>query len=477
MRSPTDTDRGPSVAGFVPMLFANLIPLVGVAIFGWEPSTVVVIYTLELLLSFPLAGVKALFAQQPPPTDREEGLYTLSGSELVEKRGRVEVVDWLPPVYPRNVPFAAAVGGAAAWCGLLIGVVLSQTIPLADVIARPEVVASVSALFVGQSVEVWRDYLRGGRYETVSPYTVIETPGRQAFFLVFVLFVIPGISVSVDLVFGVFVGLKLLVEWSAFRASHGEGGQLSGWLSVPDEPAESPDRPPVPDSEPVARVPTDRTSTGWTAVLYALANVAPTYAGWFAIVWLAVIAILGEALSEATVAASAVAVIGLFVAAVGLKAATYYLRYGTVEYRRYDDMLVAYDTWLDEPQWSTPISVLRDVEVVADRLPDRLRGTRTVSLTTGWGDDERTRQLGPVADPDALSEAFELPVGSTDLEPLKRRGVAVMGLAVGLIVVAAGVLVVGPWPSAPALLYLLVFMPFVSIGQKGFWSRQYSETR
>lgn len=90
------------------------------------------------------------------------------------------------------------------------------------------------ALVVGQSIETWLDYLRGG-YETASAYAVIETPARQAFFLVFVLMVTPGIGVvGVEGVMSVIVLAKLLIERSAYRAATGGIGRLTAWLTGPE---------------------------------------------------------------------------------------------------------------------------------------------------------------------------------------------------------------------------------------------------
>ncbi|WP_279387017.1 DUF6498-containing protein [Natrarchaeobius halalkaliphilus] len=107
--------RAPSTAAFAPILFANLVPLVGVLAYGWEPSTLVVIYALEVLLAFPLAATKALFAGRPPRVEDLEkdsgnlGVLSVGNTDLVRKRGSITLVSWLPPVYPRNLPFVGAV--------------------------------------------------------------------------------------------------------------------------------------------------------------------------------------------------------------------------------------------------------------------------------------------------------------------------------------------------------------------------------
>lgn len=108
MSVPHPPTRGRGVTGFAPVFVANLLPLVGVLRLGWDPATLVLIYGLEVSLSLLLAGGKALFAQRPPPTDRD-GVVSVSEASLTAKRGRVRVHDALPPIYPRNVPFALSV--------------------------------------------------------------------------------------------------------------------------------------------------------------------------------------------------------------------------------------------------------------------------------------------------------------------------------------------------------------------------------
>lgn len=157
-----------------------------------------------------------------------------------------------------------------------------------------------------------------------------------------------------------------------------------------------------------------------------------------------------------------------------------YLRYGSLEYRRYGDRIVAYDTLLDEPQWSASVPVLRDAQVVPDRLADRLLGTRTIAVTTGWGDDETRRYLGPTADAAGLVEAFELPVRTTELDPIDRRPI---GVVVACLVAFGGtciVLALGPWLTLGELLfgglaYGVLGISFVGFALRLVWVQAYPE--
>jgi hypothetical protein len=378
MPVPNSTERRSTAVEFVPILVANLLPLVGVSQLGWDPSTLVTIYAAELLLSFPLAGAQALFAGRPPQSERDGTTVLSVSNDLIRKRGHITMRSWLPPLYPRNIPFAVTVVGAAGWFSIFVGIVLSGAIPVVEILGRPEIIASVAALVVGHSIETWRDYFRGGQYETVTPYAVVETPARQAFFLTFALFVMPGVDVAgAGVVLGAFVLVKILGEWSAFRASQGGNGRLTGWLAGPDaDGAPEADPPTLPDSEPDARVRTDGRTVFWTGVLRTLVRLRPIYGSWSLIGWFTSLAVFGgDEVSRSLAVGSGLVIGGLVAALLGVEIGTYWLRYAPLEYRRYGDRLVAYDRILDEPQWSHPLGELRDVAVVADRLPDRLFGT------------------------------------------------------------------------------------------------------
>lgn len=466
--------------GFAPVLCANLIPLGGVLWLGWDPATLVVVYILEILVSFPLAGVKALFAQRPPRTEQPDSGVISVSSDLIEKQGSVELVPWLPPVYPRNLPFATSIVIAAIWFLIMLGAVISNVFTVGSVLTRPDVIISVLALFIGQAVETWRDYFRSG-HKTASPYTVIETPTRQAFFLAFVLFVTPGIGgASVEIVLGLVVAAKLLVEWSAYRATHNSGGRLTRWLSgpaTPDKPRNSVD---IPSDDPKASVPTNHRAVLYTGVFDVFGRQAPFLVSPFIIAWIISLVLLGEEAPTSLAIAISLIILFLFAGLLASKVTIFYLKHGPLEYRRYEERLVAYDTLLEEPQWSTSTEVLREVQVVPDRLPDRLLGTRTIAVTTSWDGDDSRRMLGPVSTPDQLVEAFELPVHTTALEPLDRHVVGVViACLLGIISVVA-LLAVGPWVTLNDLVSLMLVygifgIPVVGLVLRLLWNQSYPD--
>ncbi|MDG5757929.1 DUF6498-containing protein [Natronococcus sp. A-GB1] len=474
------TDGVPSAVRFLPILLANLIPLVGVLAYGWEASTVVVIYALEVILALPLAAAKALFAGRPPRIeeleDDESGgdssVIDVANLDLARKRGSVRLVSWLPPVYPRNLPFVGSIFFVTVWVVLFVVAALAE-LAVGEALARPEVWLGVTGLVVGQGVETWRDYVRDGRYETTSPYAVVETPARQAFFLLFVLIAVA--ETTGVIVLGAFVAVKLLVDWSAFRATSGDGGRLSGWFTGPDDDGEVPDPPPVPDGDPDTTFETHAPTVVLTGALHTLVKPAPFYALIVLLAWVVTLGVVGgnDGVGLALTAVSTVGAVLAFVGFLAVKTAEHVLEYGLLEYRRYDDRLVAYDTWVETAQWNVPLAEIRDATLVTDRLPDRVFGTRTFKAQTGWGGSKTRRELGPVRDADAFVGAIDLPVRTTELGPIDRRtGVLVAAAApVGVVVAVA----VGPWPPVLTALYIGFGLAFVVPILCEAWKRAYPD--
>jgi len=461
----------PAGIGFLPVLSANLLPLVGVLWFGWDPETLLAVYALELLLLFPLSGVKALFAGRPPSSSREGGVLSRSESDLVDKRGSVTIHDRLPPVYPRNVPFATAVVGGGAWVGVFLLAPLSEVISVFDVLARPEAVVSVAALVVGQVGETAAAFLRGDRYAGRSPYALVEIPARQAMFLACFLFVVVLGGATVAL--AAFVLVKLLFEWSGFRADRGGGGRLTGWLAGPDSEATR-DSLDVPDGRPAVEINVDRRAVVTAAVWRAVTTTGPFYVTMAAMVWIGGTAFVAEEASLAVWVGFGLFGLALLAFMLAGDVVEDTLASGWLTYRRFGGRLVAHDRLTGEPQWATAVGDLRDAEVVATRPTDRYLGTRTIAATVGWGDDETERAFGPVADAERVVEAFDLPVESVALAPLDRRFV---GAAVASVVLTAvGVVTVVTTPLGPStswLLALFLFPVFAAV-PKGFWTLAHS---
>lgn len=456
-------DSLPTDLGFLPVLLANLFPLVGVLWLDWDPETLVVVYALELLVLFPIAGVKALFAENPPESDRD-GVFDVSESTLVDKRGHVRLHDRLPPMYPRNVPFATAVVGGGAWISLFVVAPLSEVVSVVAVLRQPEVLVSAATLVSGQLVETVH-YVVRRRYEDRSPFAVVEIPARQAVFLASLLFFI--VVGGATLVLVVFVFVKVLVEWSGFRSEREGGGRITGWLAGPDgdrtvEPVA------VPDGQPAHELDVDRRSAVAAALWETATTVGPFYVTMCTFVWLGTVAFLVDGRPSLTLwvgmALVALLLFGLMLCGDVVEGV---LERRWLTYRRVGDHLVAYDRLTHEVQWTTPVNELRDVDGVEDQPADRYFGTRTFTATTGWGDDETEHVLGPVDDPERFAETFDLPIRSTELSPLDRRFVGAAVASVVLVLLGGVVLSVTPIGPSNGWLFALLALPLLALVPRG----------
>jgi len=471
MRSPRVAREG-TLAEFVPILVGNLVPLVGVLALDWRPETLVTLYMLEFAFGLLLAGLKALFAAKPPREDREDATITVTDRNLVYKQGNVELPGPLPPVYPRNVPFVFALIGTGLWMGAFLGMPLLRAAPLVNPVADPTVLLGVIALIVGQSVDTWRDYFRDGRYEHVSPYVVVETPARQVLFLAFAFIAIPVAAVGGDgAVFGALVAAKLLFDWSAFRTQHGDGGQLSDWLSGPDAATGDSDPPHVPDSEPSTVVRTHRKAAVAHALGETLIRRTPLYVPMGVVGWIVAGGLLFDGEAQGWLLAGVLMVVLIALATVA-RVFESVITVDAMEYRRHGTYLVAYDTRLDAVQWSAPVTTIYGSELVTDRFADRYYGTRTFSVTMGSGDDGAERTLGPVAEPERLVGAFELPIVRTDFDPIDRRFVvAAVGGGPLVAAIMASLAVADPeW-----IILLLFAFPFPAYMLYGVWAQAYPD--
>lgn len=73
---------------------------------------------------------------------------------------------------------------------------------------------------------------------------------------------------------------------------------------------------------------------------------------------------------------------------------SHYLRYGTVEYRRRDDQIIAYDRLLKTSQWSA--GVYTGDFSVANAILNRFFGTGALTATADTPEDLGSVRLGPV---------------------------------------------------------------------------------
>lgn len=453
---------GTSSLGVLATVGTNVVPLIGVFVFGWAVDALVVVYAAEFLVAIPFAGVKAVFAQVPPDYDELEtphedsllkeddhGGVPVGPSELNRRRGSVEVVDWLPPVYPRNLAFARNWFGATIVFTVAFALTVGRVIDPVAAVADPLVAVSAVSVVVAHVAVIERRYFRTRRYETSSPRDLVSGPIGQALVVAAGLAVASGFGPSGVLV--VFVGVKLLADWGSFDAT-----------------TDSDDRqelPPVrvPDTTPTAEVRPDRRATllaGLFRGTVSAWNVTPL----LVVLW---VALAGGWDGGLLVGLVVFLIVPALV--VGLGTIKYYLTHGTLAYQRRGDRVVAYDRLTDTPQWEAAVGSFRSAERCDGRLADHVSDSRTI-VASAFG-EQYDYDLAHLRSADRAVEAFELPV-TVDRDPIDRRVVAVVtAVIVGLV---AGVVYTSLVYSPVLVMFAGVFgAPLTTVVLQLLWSRAY----
>ena len=454
MSGPTDRPFATTalVAGFLAVVGANLLPLVGVVAWEWTLWSLLVVYWMEALSTVLLAAAKTLFAERGSP-GVPGGIEPLH--ELREKRGGWRFHDSWPPVYPRNVPFALSILGV--WAVTVIPLSAFYWLSVApDVRLSLHLVLAIGALFVAQAADFAFEYVGEREYETVSAQQIVRTPAQlSALVLSLGLFTADAGRASGILVLLAVVLAKTTLSAYRFYVEHVGTPVLS--LSerfFGGDDSEPPPELDLPDADVRARVTVDAKPV-LLGSLWAVAY------GFASRVGLATLALLGLSLAAGEWLWFAVALL-LALAIVAARVSSYYLRYGTVEYQRRGDRLVAYDTALDAPQWIVAVDSTTEF-AVRNAIADRLLGTGTLTITDAESVD-RDVQLGPVSDVDRAVEALDLPVGRTE-RPARDPAVIVAAgvLALFFLAVPVGLFLTPRVDDATATGIAVAFGPFLLV--------------
>ncbi|WEL18969.1 MULTISPECIES: DUF6498-containing protein [unclassified Halorhabdus] len=388
MRVPPSTiDSLPAPAWLrdLPVVVGNLLPIAGVLCFGWSPTALLLVYQAELAAICVWTVVKIPFAHKRPNNAIDDRFRLLG--PLQEKRGAVGVPGRLPPVYPRNVPtlvFAVVIAPVVVGLAFVAFALTRPTVTEADAAAF---LLGGAAVFLTRGIDTYREYFRGNGYREHSPRSLLLVPFKYLF--------------VVGLLFMAFLSLESTVETTAIldprrsvlvlavgklaydiRASRLERdddrrslfSRLYGSkrTEIEPEPVETP------DAEPGLRTSMSRTAAIVDALLHGLAYLA----GAIGFVT-ALIVGFGVLASSVGIVVVGLGLGGFFVA---VRATTRYLRYGTLEYHCYDDVLVAYDRLLGEPQAKVEKHAITDI-TRSEGLIDRLLGTETLDFDVYLTDD------------------------------------------------------------------------------------------
>ncbi|QLH77169.1 hypothetical protein HZS55_07615 [Halosimplex rubrum] len=383
MRVPSLGRPGP-----LAVVASNAVAPVVVLALGWSASVLLGVFVLELAAVLWWAAVKVPFAAKRPNNAIDD--HRLLGA-LQAKRGGIDLPGPLPPVYLRNLPTLVTL------VVLLAPIELGAAF-LMFALADPTITAETTGqmllggvgVFAARGVETAADYFRDGGYRDHSPRSVVLAPFKYVFGVGTLLFVAGPSGVDSGAVLALIVAGKLVYDLRTIQVERDPDRRGVFYRLYGSKETEIEPEPVVePDGDPLLRARPSRavavadalyrgilyTLTSTVVFLYAVAAFLAVFALRLAAVPIAVVVAFGT-----------------------LRAATRYLRYGPLEYRCYDGVLVAYDTLFDEPQQRIERDDVRSVAVETD-LVDRTFDTATVEFDRG----DRSPELQfTVPDPDEV---------------------------------------------------------------------------
>ena len=436
--------------GLPAVVAVNLLPLVGVIGWGWNLGTLLALYWLESVATVFLAALKSLFAERGSTgmPSRVEPLH-----ELRAKRGGWRPYNRWPPVYPRNVPIAASILGVWVVAVLPLSMFYWLSLDLSASLSAG-LFLGVGALAFSHAAEFVTDYIGGAEYRGVSAAELAATPALLSIvvLLIGLVSVDAGRSSALAVLVVVVLG-KTAVSTYRFSVARFDnlGDQLES-LRPDRDRSEPPPELSLPDAPVSGRASADtRAVLGGSiaAIAYGFANRAG----------LAVLGIFAFSLLARDVWIAALAAIPL-ATIVATRVLSYYLRYGTIEYRRQGDVVVAYDTLLNEPQWLA--NVYRADFSVKNMIADRILKSGTLTIADVESVDRETVRFGPVSDLDAAVEALDLPVRRTERPDRDPAVVVAAAVLAATFLIFPGALFFSPQvDDGTAAGITLVFAPFL----------------
>ncbi|WP_280176663.1 DUF6498-containing protein [Halorhabdus rudnickae] len=380
----------------LPVLVGNLVPITGILFFGWSPAALLLIYQAELAAICVWTVVKIPFAHKRP-NNAIDNHFKLLGP-LQQKRGSIGLPGPLLSVYPRNVPtlvFAVVLTPMVVGLAFVPFALTRPTVTEADAAAF---LLGGAAVFLTREIETYREYFRGGGYREHSPRSLLLVPFKYLCIVGLLFMAFLGLESTVGTtafldpersVLGLAIG-KLAYDVRASRLARDDDRRSifsllygSKRTEIEPEPVETP------DGEPKLRTSMGQTATIGDALLHGLAYLAGAIG--FVTVLIVGFGVLASSLG---IVFFGLGLGGFFVA---LRAITRYVRYGTLEYQCYGDVLVAYDRLLDEPQAKVENYAVTEI-ALSEGLLDRLLGTETIEFDVYSDADTTVELFVPVPD-------------------------------------------------------------------------------
>lgn len=385
----------------------NLLPLAGLLYWKWNLVSLQALYWLEIGIMLFWTSVRGMFAERVFDFKMRERV-NIRFDGFNNKLGGVRFVDGLPPLYPRNFPSLAMnvsiIGGFSLLFGFFI---LDFGVPGWREVVQPTAVSVVVVAlvaFIARGLTVYV-FLAERQYETcsVAPLNrqLLEYVGVVGFFI----WVATTDTDTSATLFGLLVGTKFVYELLRHRP-----GTLHTWDNpitrffgiVPNFPG--PDRLDSPTGDPTTEASPDLQTVFLAGIPPAAFN-SLMVPYWVLFIILSIVNILVIVESGVMFGPNiwilipmGIVTIYVFLTFFPLKLAEYIVQYGPMSYRIYDEEIVGYDWWLDEPQWRVSFDGISDVSRRA-KFTDRFLGTRTIDLETENG---RELSLAHLSDTDTI---------------------------------------------------------------------------
>lgn len=397
---------------------ANLLPLVGLVGFGWGVTEILVVYWVEAVIAVLVGLVKTFPARLvgfPKPDPR-------SRPSIRTRPGTVDVGNGRVTGYVRNIPY---IGGQPILLLFLIipmGALVIADSPLYySARGTAESVAVAAGLLAGTHLLTAHVYFEEKRYDR----TVPELSDRSGFAIGVGVTTLVAVLLAVD----VYVAQPALEVWPPVLSYGLVGGKIGldilfrcrdRDLLEPLEDGVDPFefqadtvealllRTPGMKAAELPRVdrPARRPHTTVRPNRWRLLRASPVL-GLLVSGHPALLVLLGLGIYFVAAGFSLVLPLLIFctvaVFAVGPVVASVLPRHATLAYEFYDDQLVCYDRWLDEPVWNLPYADVTGVSVERG-LDARIGGYGTVVVETA---DDRTARLSYLRDYRAIADRLK----------------------------------------------------------------------
>jgi hypothetical protein len=365
-------------------LVADFVPLVGAVAFEWGLLHLLVVYWVETTVAFFRTAVEATFAGRPSGEDARVPLAPFR--DLTAKRGGVRLHPSLPPVHPRNLPDVLGLAWGVAILAVASGyglTVLGEGVPLRSgslLLGTAVLTASV------RESGTLLDHLRTRAYDDLSPRTVL-TP-RNALGAVVLFLAVAGAVYVVDgsataeagVAFAAVYTVRVLFD------AYGAISESSRFASLVDtvstDHVGEPRAVEIPSGEPATVFETDRRAVWLRSIPRGLTR--PFFGVESQSVLLTAVGI-GYLLSGVLGAVSGLLL--MILGSVGVTLLEHDTLYGRLEYRVFDDAVVAFDTLLEEPQWRVSRGEIKAVETLDENPVRRVGNARSVRVESFDGSE------------------------------------------------------------------------------------------